>query len=292
MAATGRWCARWPAGSPSSCAPRWATWPRTPRAWTGPASASGCRAATRRRVASGRASGGRCASGACGSARRRSRRGSPSTTGAPAPPPSWKHGRMSELTPHARHNQAYWTTQAADSVEPARRHWAAAEPTWGIWEVPESKVGIVPDVAGLDVVELGCGTAYWSAWLARRGRRPAGVDVTPAQLATARELQAEHGLEFPLLEASAEAVPLPDSSFDFALSEYGASLWCEPEAWLAEAARLLRPDGRLVFLTNSVLVVLCSPPGSEVATDRLARPQFGLHRVEWHDAEGPSTEFT
>ncbi|MGH3040363.1 MAG: class I SAM-dependent methyltransferase [Gaiellaceae bacterium] len=64
-------------------------------------------------------------------------------------------------------------------------------------------------VHGLDVVELGCGTAYVSAWLARRGALPVGVDITPAQLATARAMQARFGLEFPLVEASAEAVPLP-----------------------------------------------------------------------------------
>jgi SAM-dependent methyltransferase len=160
-----------------------------------------------------------------------------------------------------------------------------------MWRIPEAEVRALPDVDGLDAIELGCGTAYFSAWLARRGARPVGIDQSPEQLATARAMQAEHGLEFPLIEGDAEAVPLPDESFDFALSEYGASLWCEPERWIAEAARLLRPGGRLVFLTNSVLVVLCSPPGSEVATDRLARPQFGLHRVEWHDAEGPSIEF-
>jgi SAM-dependent methyltransferase len=104
-------------------------------------------------------------------------------------------------------------------------------------------------------------------------------------------MQAEHGLDFPLIEGDAEAVPLPDASFDFALSEYGASLWCEPERWIAEAARLLRPGGRLVFLTNSPLLVLCSAPDSLIATDRLARPQFGLRRVEWDDAEGHSIEF-
>ncbi len=193
---------------------------------------------------------------------------------------------MSELTPHARHNQAYWTTQAADYVEPARRHWAGDEPAWGIWEIPEAELRVLPDVDGLDVVELGCGTAYWSAWLARRGARPVGVDVTPAQLATARELQAEHGLEFPLIEASAEAVPLPDASFDLAFSEYGASLWCEPEAWIGEAARLLRPGGRLVFLTNSPLVMLCTPLDGAAAGERLVRDQFGMYRFTWPDEEG------
>ena len=69
----------------------------------------------------------------------------------------------------------------------------------------------LPDVAGKDVVELGCGTAYLSAWLARKGARVTGVDVTPAQLETARAMQVKFGLEFPLLEASAEgaAVRVP-----------------------------------------------------------------------------------
>src|SRR5215218_5673100 len=98
------------------------------------------------------------------------------------------------MSDHVSENRAAWTTAAADYVEPARRNWAAEEPSWGIWNVPESSIGVMPDVDGLDVVELGCGTAYWSAWMARRGARPVGVDVTPAQLATARELQAEHGL--------------------------------------------------------------------------------------------------
>ena len=75
----------------------------------------------------------------------------------------------------------------------------------------------------MDTIELGCGTAYISAWLARRGARPVGIDITPAQLETARRMQGEFGLDFPLLEASAEDVPLPDESFDLAISEYGAS---------------------------------------------------------------------
>ena len=59
--------------------------------------------------------------------------------------------------------------------------------------MPEREVGVLGDVAGLDVIELGCGTAYFSAWLARQGARPVGVDVTPAQLETARRMQEETG---------------------------------------------------------------------------------------------------
>jgi SAM-dependent methyltransferase len=158
--------------------------------------------------------------------------------------------------------------------------WSAAEISWGNWSIPETALCVLGDVEGLDVVELGCGTAYVSAWLARRGARPVGVDVTPAQLDTARRCQAQSGLEFPLVEASAENVPLPDASFDLALSEYGASIWCDPYRWVPEAARLLRPGGRLVFLRNSTLVILCSPDDGSAA-DRLVRPQFPMHRFEW-----------
>ena len=190
---------------------------------------------------------------------------------------------MTSISADALRNREAWTQQNAEYTDrnaPAR--WAEQELSWGIWSVPESSLGTLGEVAGLDVVELGCGTAYVSAWLARRGARPVGVDVTPAQLATARRLQAEHGLDFPLVEASAEAVPLPDASFDLAVSEYGASIWCNPHRWLPEAHRLLRPGGRLWFLRNSPLSILCGPDGvDEKVTTELQRPQRGLGRLEW-----------
>ncbi len=149
-----------------------------------------------------------------------------------------------------------------------------------MWKVPEAELHVLGEVAGLDTLELGCGTAYLSAWLAKRSARPVGVDVTPAQLATARRLQEETGLEFPLLEANAEDVPLPDASFELVVSEYGASIWCDPYRWIPEAARLLRPGGRLVFLCNSPLAILCSPDEGKV-DERLHRAQFGMHRFEF-----------
>jgi SAM-dependent methyltransferase len=188
----------------------------------------------------------------------------------------------SELSAHELRNREVWTAaNAAYTGKQAREAWAQEEIKWGVFQVPESDVGALPDVSGQDVVELGCGTAYFSAWLAKRGARPVGVDLTPAQLETARACQQEFGLEFPLVEASAEDVPLPDASFDLALSEYGASIWCEPEQWIAEAARLLRPGGELVFLTNSTLSILCSPDDEEPIGEQLLRPQFGMYRFEW-----------
>jgi SAM-dependent methyltransferase len=194
----------------------------------------------------------------------------------------------SELPEYAVRNRARWAKANAEYThEHGVRSWQAQEISWGLWGVPESELQALPDVAEKDVIELGCGTAYFSAWVARRGGRPVGVDVTPAQLETARRLQEETGIEFPLLEANAEDVPLPDASFDVALSEYGASIWCDPYRWIPETARLLRPRGELVFLRGSTLATLCAT--LEGWSETLQRPQRGLNRVDWEDEA--TTEF-
>ena len=186
------------------------------------------------------------------------------------------------MTSDVAANRALWTLVNAEFTDGrADRAWTAEEITWGLFEAPERELQVLGDVAGLDVVELGCGTAYFSALLARRGARPVAVDVTPAQLETARRCQRQFDLSFPLVEADAEDVPLPAGSFDLAVSEYGASVWCDPARWVPEAARLLRPGGRLVFLTNSVLATICVPEEEGPAQDRLLRPQRGLYRVRW-----------
>jgi SAM-dependent methyltransferase len=184
-------------------------------------------------------------------------------------------------------NREYWNQEAARYVADGRASWAA-EPSWGIWGVPETQLRLLPDsVTGLDTIELGCGTAYVSAWLARRGARPVGIDNSPAQLATARTLQAEFGIEFPLQLGNAERTPFADASFDFAISEYGAAIWCDPFKWIPEAARLLRPDGQLVFLGQSTLMALTMPELDNVAADNtLRRPQRSMHRMEWQDTDG------
>jgi SAM-dependent methyltransferase len=181
----------------------------------------------------------------------------------------------------AAKNAVLWTQANEEYTdERAADNWALDSISWGIWAVDESDLNVLGDVEGLDVVELGCGTAYFSAWLAKRGARPVGVDITPAQLDTARRQMAATGLEFPLVQADAAETGLPDESADLVVSEYGASIWVDPYRWIPEAARLLRPGGRLAFLRNSTLVILCSP--DEVpATETLQRPQFGMHRFEW-----------
>jgi len=187
-------------------------------------------------------------------------------------------------------NIASWTKANEEHTDAAAaRAWASDDITWGVFHIPESSIGCIGDVDGKDVVELGCGTAYVAAWLAKRGARVVGVDPTPAQLETARRMQRETGIEFPLVEAPGESVPLPDASFDLAVSEYGAALWADPYQWIPEAARLLRPGGRLVFMTNSNVAMLTFPPVGKL-TEQLQRPLFGMYGTTWPDG-GTSIEY-
>jgi SAM-dependent methyltransferase len=123
------------------------------------------------------------------------------------------------------------------------------------------------------------------------GARPVGIDLSWNQLASAAGFQREFGLRFPLIHGDAERAPLRDGSFDVAISEYGAAIWCDPYRWIPEAARLLRPGGELIFLGNAALLMLCVPDleADGAAGDRLLRPQFGMHRFEWPD--DPGVEF-
>ena len=193
-----------------------------------------------------------------------------------------------DLPDHVRRNRAEWDSWASEYVAHGEHAWALqpGDEEWGTWAIPERELHLLPDdLSGKDTIELGCGTGYVSAWLARRGARPVGIDNSEQQLATARRLQLQHGIDFPLIHGNAEEVPLPDASFDFAISEYGASIWADPYRWIPEVSRLLRPGGRLVILVNGLLLVLAFPPGEGVATNELRRPLRGLHRLEWEDED-------
>ena len=192
---------------------------------------------------------------------------------------------------YVRVNRESWTRANAEYTDRrARGAWEEPEITWGMCRARESDLRVLPHVAGRDVVELGCGTAYVAAWLKKRGaRRVVGVDITPAQLATARRLDEEFGLGLELVQANAEETGLPGGSFDLVVSEYGASIWCDPFKWIPEAARLLRSSGELVFLRNSTLAILCATTEGPPSLS-LQRPQLGLHRLDWTEPK-PETEF-
>jgi len=179
-------------------------------------------------------------------------------------------------------NRAAWDRRARESGLIGRNAWLDSELRWGLWAVPESELQLIRGVnATADAIELGCGAGAVAGWLARMGRRPVGVDISSAQLKIAQQLQNETGVSFPLIAGNAEEVPFDNASFDVAISEYGASLWCNPRRWLPEAHRLLRPGGLLVFFTNGAMLMACTPGDGGPATTRLARDYFSRYRVEF-----------
>ncbi len=154
---------------------------------------------------------------------------------------------------------------------------------WGVWQIPEAELAILGDVAGKDVLELGCGEAEWSRALARLGARPVGLDVSPKRLERAREALRRQGLEFPLVEAPAEAVPLPDASFDIVFCDWGATSFADPYAVVPEVARLLRQGGLFAFSGATPLTWVALDEAADTWTTELQQDWFGLHRREDED---------
>jgi SAM-dependent methyltransferase len=187
---------------------------------------------------------------------------------------------------HVAINRDVWDADAKNWVAAAERLWSAEEPVWGNWGIAEGSLNLLPsDLANKDAIELGCGTGYVSGWMARRGARVTAIDVSAMQLTTARRLAKQHGAEIRFIEGNAEATGLEDSSFDFAISEYGAAIWCPPGKWLREAWRLLRPGGQLVFLGNHPMVLLCSPANGAPCEATLHRPYRGMWGADWTEVE-------
>ena len=175
------------------------------------------------------------------------------------------------LPEHATRNRAWWDADSEryQAVQGQQLREAGGS-AWGVWQIPEAELRILGDVAGLTTVELGCGAAQWSIALAQAGATAIGVDLSEAQLRAAWAAADEAGVSVRLIHASAEALPLPDASADIAFCDWGASRFADPDAWVPEAARILRPGGLLAFSTATPLLDLCWADRRRRA-DRVAR---------------------
>ncbi len=178
---------------------------------------------------------------------------------------------------HERRNRQFWDADADDyqvahaaDLRPERAR------AWGVWRIPESELQVLGPVRDRDVLEYGCGAAQWSTALAREGARPIGLDQSRAQLRHASRLQREQRTTFPLVAASAEATPFAAASFDLVFCDHGAMSFCDPAATIPEVARLLRPDGRLVFSKTTSLLYLTFDWTRDCQDIRLHHDYFGM----------------
>ncbi len=188
----------------------------------------------------------------------------------------------------ADQNRVYWDL-SSPAYDEKIGDYIAEGWGWGVWRISEDELGVFGgEVAGADVLELGCGAAEWSRSLARRGARPVGLDNSPARLERAREEIEAAGLEIPLIHAPAEDVPLEDSSFDIVFCDWGATNFADPYLVVPEVSRLLRRGGLFAFSGATPLSWICVNEETDDTEETLHRDYFGMHR--WETPEG-SVEF-
>jgi SAM-dependent methyltransferase len=158
---------------------------------------------------------------------------------------------------------------------------ARAGTGWGTWSLPEAEIGALGDVAGRRVLEIGCGAAQWSAALAERGARCIGLDLSAAQLAAAKRVTA--GRSVGLVHATATRLPFAAGSFDVVFCDHGALSWADPDAVVAEAARVLRPGGRFAANVASPWIYACTDPVTDEAGTTVHHPYFDRSEIRIDD---------
>jgi SAM-dependent methyltransferase len=189
-----------------------------------------------------------------------------------------------KLSPHARRNRIFWN-ELSDGYQAAQgRQLAIHGAAWGVWQIPEEELHVLGEVAGRDTLELGCGAAQWSIWLAQHGARAVGLDVSDRQLEHARRLAIAAGVEVDLIQADAEAVPLPDEGFDIVFCDHGAMVFADPHATMPEVSRLLRDGGTFAFSMFTPFAEACWPPDQDEPVEHLANDYFGMHEVDVGDS--------
>lgn len=186
---------------------------------------------------------------------------------------------MTDLSEHARRNREFWDRQS-DAYHEQNAAFIAAGLAWGLWQIPEDELNMLGDVAGKDVLELGCGAAEWSRALARRGARVTGLDSSQQRLAHARQAVEDEGLPVTLIHASAESIPLPDASFDLVVADWGAPSFADPHLFVPEVARVLRFGGVFTFSGATPFMWVCFDKEADTWDERLHRDYFGMHRDE------------
>ena len=159
-----------------------------------------------------------------------------------------------------RANRGWWDEAAPGYLAEHADHLGDRELVWGPEGLREADARLLGDVRGRRVLEVGCGAAQGSRWLADAGAQVVGLDLSAGMLAQGR--LADPALA--LLQAEAGRIPLADDAVDLAASAYGAlPFTAEPERVHAEVARVLRPGGRWVFsLTHPVRWAFPDDPGA------------------------------
>lgn len=157
---------------------------------------------------------------------------------------------------------------------------------WGVWRIPESELGVLGQVEGRDVLELGCGAAQWTLALLQTGARAVGLDLSDQQLAHARALSLPV-TAIPLVQGNAENLPFRNEAFDIVFCDHGATVFSAPEDTVAEASRVLRPAGLFAFCMSTPIRDVCIDATVVGVTSHLKADYFALSTFD----DGESVEY-
>jgi SAM-dependent methyltransferase len=164
----------------------------------------------------------------------------------------------------SRRAQRRWWDAQADSYQAEHGDFlGAARFVWGPEGLDEATAGLLGEVEGRAVLEVGAGAAQCARWLVGQGATAVALDLSAAQLRHARRLDAATAVPVPVVQADACALPFAAGSFDLACSAYGAVPFvADVTALHREVARVLRPRGRWVFsVTHPVRWAFPDDPG-------------------------------
>jgi SAM-dependent methyltransferase len=134
---------------------------------------------------------------------------------------------------------------------------------WGPEGFTEDQAGILGDVAGKDVLEVGSGAGQCSRWIRDRGGRSFGLDLSIRQLQHSKRIDEQTGVPVPSVLGTATHLPFADGSFDVVFSSFGALQFISDlDIAVAETARVLRPGGRFAFsITHPTRWMFPDDPG-------------------------------
>ncbi len=171
--------------------------------------------------------------------------------------------RPASSTESVAANSAWWTADADDYHVEHGDFLGVADFVWCPERLREHDARLLGEVAGRDVLEVGCGSAPCARWLAIEGARVVGLDLSAGMLRYAAAANEATGVDVPLVRANAERLPFASASFDIACSAFGAVPFvADLPGLFGEVARVLRPGGSWVFaVTHPMRWIFPDDPG-------------------------------
>ena len=160
-------------------------------------------------------------------------------------------------------NRRWWDADADEYLAAHGDFLGLVDFVWCPEGLRESDAGLLGELPGRGVLEVGCGSAPCARWLAAQGAHVVGLDLSAGMLRHAVQAARETGLSVPLVQADASQLPFADGSFDLACSAFGAVPFvADSAAVMREVARVLRPGGRWVFaVTHPLRWIFPDDPG-------------------------------